>query len=129
MANVLFICKQNAGRSQISEAFFEQLAPPGHLARSAGTAPASGIHAVVVQAMREVGVDLSDRHPQGLTDDLAGWADIIVTMGCGDACPFLPGKRYIDWDLTDPAGLPLDQVRPIREDIRRRVEDLVSTLR
>ena len=104
MANVLFVCLHNAGRSQMSQALFEQAAAGRHAARSAGTQPAEQVHPVVVEAMRELGTDLSDRTPQLLTDELARWADVVVTMGCGDACPYIPGKRYIDWDLVDPAG-------------------------
>ena len=128
MARVLFVCLHNAGRSQMSAAFFEQAAGGRHEARSAGTTPAERVHPEVVQAMREAGVDLSSRTPQQLTDDLAAWADIIVTMGCGDQCPYVPGKRYIDWDLTDPKAKPLAEVRRIRDEIRRLVQDLVEGL-
>ena len=122
---VLFVCLHNAGRSQMSQALFEQLAHGRHEAKSAGTTPATRVHPEVVEAMREVGIDLSSRTPQRLTDELAAWADIVVTMGCGDQCPYIPGKRYIDWDLRDPKGLPLPEVRRIRDDIRRRVQDLL----
>jgi arsenate reductase len=125
---VLFVCKQNAGRSQMSDALFQRAANGRHQSRSAGTRPAEHVHPVVADAMRELGIGISDNHPQQLTDDLAEWADVVVTMGCGDECPFIPGKRYIDWDLTDPAGKPLDEVRVIRDDIRRRVEDLLVEL-
>jgi len=128
MARVLFVCHQNAGRSQMSEAFFQQLANGRHEARSAGTRPADRVHPIVAEAMREVGIDLAGNHPQKLTDDLAQWADVVVTMGCGDECPFIPGKRYIDWDLPDPAGQPLDQVRLVRDDIAARVRDLSRML-
>jgi arsenate reductase (thioredoxin) len=128
MANVLFVCTQNAGRSQMSEALFARLAHGAHPARSAGTQPADHVHPAVVEAMREVGIDLSGRRPQALTDDLAQWADVVVTMGCGDACPYIPGKRYIDWELQDPAGKPLAEVRAIRDDIGARVERLASEL-
>jgi arsenate reductase (thioredoxin) len=128
MSNVLFVCLHNAGRSQMSQAFFEKTTNGGHHARSAGTEPAEHINRVVVEAMREVGIDIADRTPQKLTNDLAQWADIVVTMGCGDACPYIPGKRYIEWELPDPAGKPIDQVRPIRDDIAERVEALAGQL-
>lgn len=131
MARVLFVCLHNAGRSQMSRAFFEQLAAAaggGHQARSAGTTPGDRIHPEVATAMREVGIDLSSRTPQQLTDELTAWADIVVTMGCGDQCPYIPGKRYIDWNLPDPKGMPLAAVRRVRDEIRRRVEDLMATL-
>jgi arsenate reductase (thioredoxin) len=128
MARVLFVCKQNAGRSQMSQALFEQMANGRHESRSAGTRPAEHVHAVVVDAMREQGIDLSERRPQKLTDDLAGWADVVVTMGCGDECPYIPGKKYIDWDLTDPDGKSLGDVRSIRDDIKSRVKQLATDL-
>lgn len=128
MTNVLFVCLQNAGRSQMSQALFEQAAAGGHAARSAGTTPAEQVHPEVVTVMRELNVDLADRVPQRLTDDLARWADVVVTMGCGDACPYIPGRRYIDWDLTDPHGQDLDAVRAIRDDIARRVDTLLAEL-
>ncbi len=121
MARVLFVCKQNAGRSQISQALFQRVAEGRHESRSAGTRPAEYVHPVVVEAMREVGIDVSQHRPRALTDDLAQWADVVVTMGCGDECPYIPGKRYIDWDLADPAGWPLDEVR---DEIGRCVRDL-----
>jgi arsenate reductase len=128
MAKVLFVCLHNAGRSQMSEALFERAAGGLHEARSAGTAPADRVHATVVTVMREEGIDLSDRKPQLLTADMARWADVVVTMGCGDACPVIPGKRYVDWDLPDPNGLPVAQVREIRDDIARRVGVLMESL-
>ena len=128
MAKVLFVCKQNAGRSQMSQALFERLANGRHQSRSAGTRPAGYVHAVVIDVMREQDIDLSDRRPQKLTDDLAEWADVVVTMGCGDECPYIAGKKYIDWDLTDPDGKSLVEVRAIRDDIRARVGDLVRSL-
>ena len=128
MANVLFVCLHNAGRSQMSQALFERAAAGAHEARSAGTTPGDRVHPEVVAAMRELGADLSDRRPQRLTDELARWADVIVTMGCGDECPYIPGKRYIDWDLPDPKGRPLDEVRGIRDDIAGRVTALKSEL-
>jgi arsenate reductase len=128
MAHVLFVCLHNAGRSQISEAFFALDANGHHESRSAGTEPAQRVHPVVVTAMREVGVDLSGRVPARLTTELAEWADVVVTMGCGDACPVIPGRRYIDWELTDPKDLPLEDVRAIRDDIKQRVHGLVEQL-
>jgi arsenate reductase len=127
MTRVLFVCVQNAGRSQIAEAFFERAAGGRHEARSAGTAPAEHVHPEVVEVMRELGIDLDGRTPHRLDDADVEWADVVVTMGCGDACPVLPGKRYIDWDLPDPAGRPLDEVREIRDEIQRRVEELQTS--
>ena len=128
MARVLFVCLHNAGRSQMSQALFERHANGRHEARSAGTEPAPRVHANVVTVMHETGIDLDGRKPILLTDDLARWADVVVTMGCGDACPVIPGKRYIDWDLRDPKDLPLDDVRVIRDDITTRIDDLVQSL-
>ena len=128
MARVLFVCLHNAGRSQMSQALFERLAAGRHEARSAGTEPAAHLHPAVVTVLREEGVDVSARHPQRLTDDLARWADVVVTMGCGDACPVIPGKRYLDWDLRDPKDLPIDDVRVIRDEIKDRVYGLVKDL-
>ena len=128
MANLLFVCKQNAGRSQMSEALFEGAAKGRHQSRSAGTRPAEHVHPVVADAMLEVGIDIAANQPQKLTDDLAQWADVVVTMGCGGECPYIPGKRYIDWDLTDPADKSLAEVRAIRDDIGRRVADLLVEL-
>ncbi|HEY4845626.1 MAG TPA: arsenate reductase ArsC [Candidatus Dormibacteraeota bacterium] len=124
MARVLFVCLQNAGRSQMSQALFERVAQGRHESRSAGTRPAGAVHPVVVEAMQEVGIDLSQHQPQKLTDELARWADLVVTMGCGDECPYIPGRRYIDWDLADPANEPLVEVRKTRDEIGRRVRDL-----
>ena len=128
MSRVLFVCLHNAGRSQMSEVLFERAAGGRHQARSAGTTPAEHVHPGVVEAMHEEGTDLSDRVPQLLTDELGRWADVVVTMGCGDACPHIPGKRYIDWDLVDPAGLPLAEVRAVRDDIEARVTALAREL-
>ena len=128
MARVLFVCLHNAGRSQISEALFGHTAGGRREARSAGTSPAHHVHENVVAVMREEGIDLSDRKPQLLTTDLAQWADIVITMGCGDACPVIPGKRYVDWDLPDPSGLPVTRVREIRDDISSRVGLLLESL-
>jgi arsenate reductase len=124
VSRVLFVCHQNAGRSQMSQALFARVANGRHESRSAGTRPAEHVHPLVVDAMREVGIDVSQRRPQPLTDDLARWADVVVTMGCGDECPYIPGKRYLDWDLPDPANAPLADVRTTRDEIGRRVRDL-----
>jgi arsenate reductase (thioredoxin) len=112
----------------MSRALFERAADGRHEADSAGTQPAERVHPEVVEAMREVGVDLDGERPKKLTDDQARAADVVVTMGCGDECPYIPGKRYIDWDLTDPSGLPVEEVRRIRDDIERRVAALVEEL-
>jgi arsenate reductase len=128
MARVLFVCLHNAGRSQMSEALFAAAADGRHEARSAGTAPAERVHPEVVEAMGELGYDVTGRGPRLLTRELAEWADVVVTMGCGDACPYIPGRRYVDWDLTDPKGLPIDRVRAIRDDIDGRVRALASEL-
>jgi arsenate reductase len=130
MATALFVCLHNAGRSQISAALFERAANGRHHAVSAGTTPTEHVHPEVIAVMREPGfeIDLSDRQPQLLTRELAEHADVVVTMGCGDQCPFIPGKRYVDWDLPDPKGRPLDEVRAIRDDIARRVQQLVTEL-
>ena len=128
MARVLFVCLHNAGRSQMSEALFRRAAGDRHEARSAGTTPGDRVHPEVVAVMRELGVDLSARVPQRLSDELAEWADVIVTMGCGDECPFIPGKRYLDWDLPDPKRLPVDQVRVIRDEIAARTRALADEL-
>jgi arsenate reductase len=128
VSNVLFVCLHNAGRSQVSQALFERFELGHHEARSAGTEPAEHVHPNVVTVMQEDGFDLSDRRPRLLTTDLARWADVVITMGCGDACPVIPGKKYIDWELRDPSGLPLDEVRAIRDDIKGRVRKLVKDL-
>ena len=128
MARVLFVCLHNAGRSQMSQALFERAADGRHAARSAGTHPAERVHPEVVEVMRELDIDLSGREPSLLTRDLAEWADVVVTMGCGDECPFIPGKRYIDWDLPDPSGQPVETVRRTRDDIAGRVAALLDEL-
>jgi arsenate reductase len=112
----------------MSQALFERLAQGRHESRSAGTRPAGEVHPVVVEAMQEIGIDLSQRRPQQLSDELGRWADLVVTMGCGDECPYIPGTRYIDWELADPANQPLDEVRKTREEIERRVNDLSRML-
>jgi arsenate reductase len=128
MARALFVCLHNAGRSQMSEALFLAAAEGRHEARSAGTTPAERVHPEVVEAMAELGVDLGSRVPHKLRDADAEWADVVVTMGCGDECPYIPGKRYVDWDLPDPKGQRLAAVRVTREEIARRVEALVAEL-
>ena len=128
MSKVLFVCLHNAGRSQISQALFEVAAQGRHQARSAGTAPAQAVHPEVLTVMREKDIDLTGRSPQLLVPELAEWADLVVTMGCGDACPYLPGKRYVDWDLPDPKGRPLEEVRALRDEIEERVALLVAEL-
>jgi arsenate reductase len=126
--HVLFVCLHNAGRSQMSEALFDRAAAGRHQTRSAGTTPAESVHPAVVAVMNEIGIDLSTRTPQLLTRELAEWADVVVTMGCGDQCPFVPGARYIDWELLDPAGRPTEEVRDTRDEIERRVQGLLAEL-
>jgi arsenate reductase len=128
MATALFVCLHNAGRSQMSAALFEQAAAGRHQALSAGTTPAERVHPEVVEAMRELGIDLADRTPQRLTRELAEQADVVVTMGCGDACPYIPGKRYVDWQLPDPKGRPLAEVRATRDEIAERIATLLNEL-
>ncbi len=128
MATALFVCLHNAGRSQMSRALFDRAAEGRHSGLSAGTTPGDRVHPEVVDVMNELGIDLSGLTPQLLTTELAEQADVVVTMGCGDSCPYIPGKRYIDWDLTDPKDKPIDQVRAIRDDIDRRVRALVEEL-
>jgi arsenate reductase len=127
ITTVLFACVHNAGRSQMAAAFFNQLADASKArAISAGTDPGERVHPEVVAAMREMGIDLAGVVPQKLTEDLAREAHVLVTMGCGDACPFVPGVRVEDWPLPDPKGQPIEGVRRIRNDIRARVEDLLA---
>jgi arsenate reductase len=128
MANALFVCLHNAGRSQMSEALFERAAEGRHGARSAGTTPGEHVHPQVVEAMNEIGIDLSDRRPKALATEDAEWADVVVTMGCGDKCPYIPGRRYVDWDLPDPNDQPVEAVRATRNEIEKRVAALVSEL-
>jgi arsenate reductase len=128
VSRVLFVCVQNAGRSQIAEALFERAADGRHEARSAGSRPAERIHPETVEVMGELGIDLSDRKPRRLELPDVEWADLVVTMGCGDECPVVPGKRYVDWQLDDPAGRPLPEVRRLRDEIERRIGELVTEL-
>jgi len=126
--HVLFVCTHNAGRSQMAAALLDHQAHGRVQVTSAGSQPASELNPAVVQAMAEIGLDISREFPKPLTGDKVQAADVVITMGCGDACPFYPGKRYEDWDLPDPAGLDLPAVRPIRDDIRRRVRQLLTEL-
>jgi protein-tyrosine-phosphatase len=128
MAHVLFVCVGNAGRSQMSQALFERAAEGRHTADSAGTRPGKHVHPEVVEVMREEGIDLSRRQPTKLERQAAEAADIVVTMGCGDECPYVPGTRYIDWDLPDPMSRPIEEVRGTRDEINRRVRALVADL-
>jgi arsenate reductase (thioredoxin) len=128
MARVLFVCLHNAGRSQMSEALFERAAGGRHEARSAGTTPGERVHLEVVEAMGELGIDLAGKVPHRLGREDAEWADVVVTMGCGDECPYIAGKRYLDWDLPDPKGRPLEEVRATRDKIEHRVAGLVAEL-
>ena len=125
---ILFLCVHNAGRSQMAAAFARQLGGERVVIHSAGSAPGESLNPAVVVAMSEVGLDITGESPRKLTDEMARGADVIVTMGCGDECPYYPGKRYDDWELTDPAGQPLEVVRGVRDDIRRRVGELLAEL-
>jgi arsenate reductase (thioredoxin) len=130
MRTVIFACVHNAGRSQMAAAWFEALADPAKArAISAGTQPADHVHPVVVEAMREAGIDLSEKRPRQLTAELANDAALLITMGCGDECPFVPGLEIQDWPLADPKGRPMDEVRATRDDIRQRVTDLLHARR
>ena len=126
--SVLFVCVHNAGRSQMAAGWLRELAGDRVEVRSAGSIPADQINSVAVEAMREVGIDITAEQPKVLTTEAVQDSDVVITMGCGDACPFFPGKRYEDWKLDDPAGQGIDAVRPIRDDIRARIEQLVSEL-
>ncbi|CAB4897216.1 unannotated protein [freshwater metagenome] len=126
--SVLFVCVHNAGRSQMAAAFLTHLSAGRVEVRSAGSAPANSINQSVVEALKEVGIDISNEQPKVLTTTMVEQSDVVITMGCGDACPFFPGKRYLDWVLPDPAGQSVADVRPIRDQIRKLVEDLIPTL-
>ena len=128
MTNVLFVCIQNAGRSQIAQALFTRAAGGRHEARSAGSRPATHVHPEVATVLAEEGIDVSGNVPHRLDESDMAWADVVVTMGCGDECPFIAGKRYIDWELDDPAGQPVERVREVRDEIRRRVDLLLGEL-
>jgi protein-tyrosine-phosphatase len=125
---VLFVCVHNAGRSQMAAALLEHHAAGRVRVRSAGSTPADEVNPAVVAAMAELGIDISAERPKGLTEEAVREADVVVTMGCGDACPVFPGKRYLDWELPDPSGLPVERVRPIRDEIDRRVRALLGEL-
>lgn len=125
---VLFVCVHNAGRSQMAAALLDKMADGKVDVRSAGTQPGDRINPTVVEAMAEIGIDLDGRTPKAMTDQSVREADAVITMGCGDACPVYPGKRYEDWELTDPSGKTLDEVRPIRDEIAKRVETLLKSL-
>jgi arsenate reductase (thioredoxin) len=127
MSRVLFVCVGNQGRSVMAERLFHQAAGGRHEARSAGSDPGSEVHAGVLGALAELGIDASDHVPRKLDDELVDWAEVVVAT-CDDACPVVPGKRYVSWQLRDPIGMPVDQVRPIRDDIRRRVAALAQEL-
>jgi protein-tyrosine-phosphatase len=128
LAHVLFVCLHNAGRSQMSLALFERDAAGRHTATSAGTEPGERVHPEVVEVMREIGIDLAARRPRLLTPELAEQADVVVTMGCGDQCPVIPGRLYIDWELPDPKGQPVTEVRITRDEIAGRVRTLIAEL-
>ncbi|GAM41073.1 hypothetical protein EIK77_001055 [Talaromyces pinophilus] len=126
--SALFVCIHNAGRSQMAAAYLSHLAGDAIEVRSAGSAPANTINPMVVEAMREEGIDITDQKPKILTTESVEASDVVITMGCGDVCPFFPGKRYLDWKLDDPAGQGIDAIRPIRDEIRRRVEGLIGEM-
>ncbi|WP_047489988.1 arsenate reductase ArsC [Terriglobus sp. TAA 43] len=127
MKTVIFACVHNAGRSQMAAAFFNALADPSKArAVSTGTEPGTHVHPEVLEVMREIGIDLSTAQPQKLTEELARTADLLITMGCGEKCPYVPGLRRDDWPLRDPKGLPIEQVRTIREEVKQRVENLLQ---
>ena len=126
--SVLFVCVHNAGRSQMAAAFLTHLAGDRVEVKSAGSAPANSINPAVVAALQEIGIDISHEQPKVLTTSAVEESDVVITMGCGDACPFFPGKRYLDWALPDPAGQGVADVRPIRDEIRKLVEELIPTL-
>jgi len=126
--SVLFVCVHNAGRSQMAAGLLAHLSGGAVEVRSAGSAPAESINPVAVEAMREIGIDITAEQPKVLTDDAVQASDVVITMGCGDACPYFPGRRYLDRELDDPAGQPLEKVRPVRDEIRRRVEGLLAEL-
>ncbi|KAL2812892.1 phosphotyrosine protein phosphatase I superfamily [Aspergillus cavernicola] len=126
--SVLFVCIHNAGRSQMAAGYLTHLAGTTVEVRSAGSAPVDSVNPMVIEAMREEGIDLANQKPKILTEDAVRVSDVVITMGCGDACPIFPGKRYLNWQLDDPAGQGLDAIRPIRDEIRRRVEKLIAEL-
>ena len=125
---ILFLCVHNAGRSQMAAGFARRLGGERVVIHSAGTAPGDRLNPAVIEVMNEKGIDITDQNPQALTDAMGRSSDVIITMGCGDSCPVYPGKRYLDWELVDPAGKSIDDVRPIRDDIERRVIALLDEL-
>lgn len=125
---VLFLCVHNAGRSQMASGWMQHLAGDRIEVLSGGSEPAAEVNPAAVAAMREVGIDIASHHPKPWTDETVGAADVVVTMGCGDTCPVLPGKRYLDWELEDPAGKGVEQVRPVRDEIEQRVRGLMAEL-
>ena len=126
--SVLFVCVHNAGRSQMAAGFLRDIAGDRIEVRSAGSMPADQINPIAVEAMGELGIDITGEQPKVLTTEAVQASDVVITMGCGDACPFFPGKRYEDWKLDDPAGQGIDAVRPIRDDIKRRIQELIASL-
>lgn len=128
LPEVLFVCVHNAGRSQMAAALLDHHSGGAVRVRSAGSQPASQLNPAVVEVMAELGLDLSKEFPTPLSDDAVRAADVVITMGCGDACPYYPGKRYLDWELDDPAGRPVEEVRSIRDEIGRRVKELLNEL-
>ncbi|MET7774201.1 arsenate reductase ArsC [Streptomyces sp. NPDC005388] len=128
LASVLFVCVHNAGRSQMAAGFLSRLAGDRIEVRSAGSIPGEQVNPAAVEAMREIGVDIAGRQPKLLTTEAVQASDYVITMGCGDACPVFPGKKYLDWALEDPAGKGVESVRPIRDEIKARVENLISEI-
>ncbi|MFF9817157.1 arsenate reductase ArsC [Streptomyces sp. NPDC014006] len=128
LASVLFVCIHNAGRSQMAAGFLSHLAGDRIEVRSAGSVPADKVNPAAVEAMREIGIDIADQQPKVLTAEAVQASDYVITMGCGDACPIFPGKKYLDWTLEDPAGKGVEAVRPIRDEIRKRIEALISEI-
>jgi len=126
--SAMFVCVHNAGRSQMAAGFLTALSGGQVEVRSAGSAPATSLNPVAVEAMAELGIDITDQHPEILTPDAVEASDVVITMGCGEVCPYFPGVRYEDWELDDPAGQPIEKVREVRDDIRRRVEQLLREL-
>ena len=128
MSGILFLCIHNAGRSQMAAGFARELSGDKVLILSGGSEPADKINSVAVEVMKEIGIDISSYEPQKYNDELLNAVDVVVTMGCGDTCPYIPGKRYVDWPLDDPKGQPLDEVRRIRDEIKNRVTELLAQL-
>lgn len=127
--SVLFVCIHNAGRSQMAAGYLSHLAGDDIEVRSAGSAPVDSVNPKVIEAMLEEGIDLRSQKPKILTTEAVQLSDVVITMGCGDVCPFFPGKKYLDWQLNDPAGQDIDAIRPIRDDIRHRIENLIAEIK